>query len=432
MKHVQFKLLSLCAASAILIAGCGGGGGGSNTAVVDNNTGGGTNSGTSTAINLALNDQAPAGFAGTGFGTWTGDGGNDSSGGLDAGGAAGDGEFVKVRLSFSGTGTGTLDWTILQSQYGKVGTTGTLQLQTDATNGGYKVVNGGATQSNIFVSKSGQVSGSLPLPIGANNAIKDALFNGVRFKDATTATLADVAGTYGLAALSKVIAGAPATSRVDLGVFGLNADGTGRVCPDTYQVSSNCQDGFNITFDYDDPANKNLIRIRNAAGVPGTLDILAVVKRFKYGDGTTDGLSLTGDVVASDASGVKETGALYASRVIGSPVDLKLTEGAWNVAITDVGKGGVRFDTKAAFAAVGGEMKSAIQGLDQCFVSRLNPGPINGAVTATNVDPTSIDSPSYAILMDADTAVFIDPGFAIGLMRKFSDKATDAGACQPS
>jgi hypothetical protein len=421
MKHVQFKLLSLCAASAILMAGCGGGGGGSNTAVVDNSTN------PSSAIALNLNDTVTSAFVGTGFGQWTGDGGNDS-GGIDAGGAAGDGEFVKVRLSFPAAGSGTLTWTILRSQYGKEGATGTLQIarETATDNGGYKVIGGRPQQSNIFVSKDGQISGTLPLPIGSAGAVRDVLFNGARFKDATSASLADIAGIYGAADISKTIAGPGiGQSGVGISLVKLNADGTGRICPDATVYSDACPNGWPITVAYDDPANKNLLRIRQGAGESKTLDMLAVVKSF------AGGLSITGDFV-STYLGETSTGALYASRLSGSALDPLSTVGSWSIALTDVNQGGGNVSAKLAIADIGGTTKSAIQGASTCYISTLVPGPVNGSLQVnTQASGTDPASTGYAILLDTDSAVYVEPGNSLGIMRRFSMDPTSTGQCQP-
>jgi hypothetical protein len=389
---------------------------------------------------------------GDGAGAWSGgDGGDGGSG--DGGGGAGDGEFVKVSMKFPFTGqpTGTLTWKVLRSQYGITGNTGTLSIEKDvATKGGYKITafNGNAaavraTQSNFFVSSSGQLSGTLPLPIGAGGAVKDALFSGIRFLDAKSKAtdMSEVAGLYAAAAINAEV-GTGAKPAVGFQIFKLNANGTGRAC--SYQTgtySDTCTDGLDFVATFVDAANRHVIRFKEAttqsqpiaAGRATSIDMLAVVRKFG-----TDGASFTGDVVTSAAGRVSRTGAFYASRIGATPRSLASMVGAWNYTGRDLNSS-VSSSTQVAINFVNGDLKvtgSASGGGCQASASTITPSPLNVVLNVSvNVLDNDPQATKVMIPMDTDLAVFITTNSnrnnSVGMLRRYSTDPTKA-PCQPS
>ena len=206
-----FKLLS--AGLTALLVSCGGGGGGGGTTT--------TPAGPTLTISEAT-DTSTAPLLGTDTGQWDGSGGG---GGSDGGGGAGDGEFLQFHFQPTGTTTAVFSWTVLKSEYGITGQTGTMSLSADSF-GGYKATGPAAQQGNIFIAKSGLVTGSVPLKIGTNTVYM--LFNGMRYKDVVTG-LALVAGDYFYGASFRQASNGlnPST---EWGTMRINADGTGRIC----------------------------------------------------------------------------------------------------------------------------------------------------------------------------------------------------------
>jgi hypothetical protein len=255
MRRVTWFGFVLFSLSAALLTSCGGGGGSSTPAASINTT--------LVALNLADTFTTP--LTGSG-GRWTGDGLATDGGFADAGGGAGDGEFIKVHVNFpySGHPNGALTWTVLRSQYGINGATGTLTIQADPTSsgsatgnfGGYlvtaSVVNGvsqavSAGQQKIFVSSNGLITGTVPLPIGGGS---DVAFTVTRFAEAPNTSIANVAGQYAFASMYAA-AGTGANPEVGHGVININADGTGRICayPAT-TYSASCSPGVDVLFSY--------------------------------------------------------------------------------------------------------------------------------------------------------------------------------------
>jgi hypothetical protein len=437
----------LMAALLATLAACGGGGGGGDAPAAPPAAPTPTTPVATTPDAIALEATDSFTFAGylfgDGSGTWSGgDGGDGGSG--DGGGAGGDGEFIKVNMKFpfKGQATGTLTWKVLRSQYGITGNTGTLTIEKDAaTNGGYKItaVNGStasvrATQSNFFVSKSGQLSGSFPLPIGAGGSVKDVLFNGVRFADAkSTATdMSEFAGQYAYGSVSKKLASS--FTSVENGVFKLNADGTGRVCGGTLTHSATCADGMDVVASFIDPAVRNVIRIKQAptqstpfsgGTTSNVLDMLAVMRKF----GTNGGVSLTGDVVntisGNPATAGTYTGATYASRIGAAPLDPNALIGAWNIVDRNTANSVTSF-ARTAIANVGGVVKTRdfeIPGGCQSTQTVLTPGPVNGTFSGGGGAFTGI-------LLDEDSAVGVE-GQNIVFIRRYSTNPTVVTGCQP-
>lgn len=373
MGIARHALLPSAFAVTLLLSACGGGGGGGTTTPSVTLVPAGQ-------INLALADGfvSPSGVLGgtEGTGLWDGGGGSSDSGGsADAGGSAGDGEFVKVSIKFPGnTGNGTLKWTILRSAYGLENTSGpTLDLQPDTSGaGGYKVVGGGTNQSNIFVSKSGQISGSLPLPISSG---PNSVFVGTRFNDSTATTLATYAGTYNYVAVSAT-KGTGTLAQVDSGIVFFANDGKGRICPNQNGVlaySPTCAEGLDIVGKFDSTAN-NVLRFvqsptqatANAITNNNQMDMIAVAKSFSS-PSLSQGMTFSGDFINYNKTDGYRTGAVYATRqgnASGSvlstfaPANL-LNAGApgyWNLTVKDVsnpssGQGKIVY---AMFKDVGG------------------------------------------------------------------------------
>jgi hypothetical protein len=442
-KRVSTIIFATVAAG--LLASCGGGGGGT-TAVTPTPTP--TPDPVLTPIVLNLDDPYAIVLTGTGEGLWNfesgGGGGDGGDGGGDGGGGGGDGEFIKVRMKFPTVAkpTGSLTWTVLRSQFGINNNTGTLTIVKDPNGqGGYKVteVNGSAaavraTQANFFVSTSGQLSGSFPLPIGTAGAVKDSLFSGVRFKDGVSAAsdLSEYAGTYLWANIGAPVGGGGVF--IGAGVFRLNADGTGRVCSNTTVWSATCPTGLDLTTKFDDPASRNLLRtveakvqsLPIAAGTFTTIDMLSVVRKFGTG-----GVAITADLVGAPASGSKETAALYASRIAAAPADPAANVGAWNYTNRTAGPAfGQEGSAQFAIANVGGVIKArGGQSPTACLpiTSTLIAGPVNGALTVKNPG----NSDGYFIQLDVDYGVVVTPNEEIGFVRRYSKDPTKA-PCQPN
>ncbi|NVO07043.1 MAG: hypothetical protein HXX19_14480, partial [Rhodoferax sp.] len=346
--------------------------------------------------------------------------------------------------------TGSIAWKVLRSQYGIGGTTGTLTIMEDTTSGkgGYKVtaVNGSAaavraTQGNFSVSATGQVTGTLPLAVGAGGAIKDVLYSGVRYADGTSSTAADFSdyvGIYGVAGISAT-AGTNASPDVFTGVLRLNSDGSGRFCGDTTSYSATCTDGINLQASYEYPTTPNVIHIKSttttgiAAGKPTTVDLYAMVRKFGSG-----GLnrSISGDFVTTGDSRGNRTGSMYAALLNVAALDVSSSSsiiGAWDYTARNVEVGGDgSYNAPAAINFVGGQLKLNVPykdgnctdtGRQRIFTA----GPVTGAGTLTSTTYGA----GYTFLLDDDLAVFIVPGAEIGFVRKFSTSPSAAGSCQP-
>ena len=249
---MQIKAVNLLATSlrvlpvalATLLVSCGGGSG--------------TAAPTDGPLSISTaTDTLTTAFAGTGGGYWDGAGGDGGGGGgADGGGGAGDGEFVQFHIDF---GTLKFSWTVLRSEYGIAGQTGSLNLVKDLSNGGYKAIGTGAEQANIFVSKAGQVTGSIPLVVGGSTVYMT--YNAMRYKDAVT-NFNQVAGTYVLVAIIRSV-NTGANPETTVGTININNDGTGRFCPES-GYSDTCNNGFPVTVGFDDPANPKLIKVTSS------------------------------------------------------------------------------------------------------------------------------------------------------------------------
>ncbi len=427
------------------LAACGGGGGGGDAPATPAPTPTTPVATTPDAIALEASDSFTfAGYLfGDGSGTWSGgDGGDGGSG--DGGGAGGDGEFIKVNMKFpfKGQPTGTLTWKVLRSKFGITGNTGTLSIEKDTSgNGGYKItaVNGSAaavraTQGNFFVSSSGQLSGTFPLPIGAGGSVKDVLFNGVRFADAKSSAtdFSEFAGQYAFAVISNTV-GTGANSTTGIGVAQLNADGTGRICDNTFTFSATCTNGLDIVATYNDTSSRNLIRFKAAptqsqplaSGNGNVLDALVVVRHF----GTADGVSMTGDFVTTGNGDPGTTGAFYGSRIRATPVNLAAQVGAFTFTGRIINFGSISLKVASNF--VGADLKGGSEsskGVCANSSSTSFVGPVNGVTTVVG---GGIATTRYSIVMDVDMAVHVNPGTSLGFLRRFSTDPAQS-PCQPS
>lgn len=441
--HQIVGLRVALALSVCTLAACGGGGGGGSSASAPPPT----QTPAPAPIALNIDDPFTTPLTGDGSGLWAfdgGGGGDGGDGGGDGGGGGGDGEFVKVKLRLPSVTkpTGTIVWTVLRSQFGINNNTGTLTIQKDLSgNGGYKVtqVNGSASavrqgQSNFFISATGQITGTLPLPLGTGGAVIDSMFSGIRFKDATTAAndLSEYAGNYVFAVYDADVG---TGAGQDIGIISLkiNADGTGRVCTETYLWSATCP-GLDIIARYDDPTTKYVIRIVESAqqsiSIPSNAVSVADIIFVARKNGTT-GVSMTGDGVYSRVVGGKRTGIFYGARASAAPAALSSLVGAWSYTNRTVGANPSA--TGTAFFAItssGGVTKarggtSATNCLP--FTRTLTAGSVNGMVTtsAAGQDTTQL------ILLDSDLAVNVSLGAEIGLVRRYSSDPLKA-PCQPA
>ena len=209
---------SLIAVLTAFITACGGGGGG-----VIATSGGSTNPPTNspTLANIA-------GLAGDVPGlplTVSDNGGvSGASGDSGADGTAGEGERVAITFNFAAL---TGNWRIVESAYGIAGQTGTFSMVLDSAKGGYRYVGATTAQDNIFVSKAGVVTGSLPLRIkGVQRASKFvALLN-----SQLTSTLEGVAGTYNIGYTNQNPIDVYGFTTA-IGSLRIKTDGSFRICP---------------------------------------------------------------------------------------------------------------------------------------------------------------------------------------------------------
>jgi hypothetical protein len=336
---------------------------------------------------------------------------------------------------------------VLRSQYGITGSVGVLSIQKDASGaGGYKVtgvtVNGLATpvrtnQGNFFVSTTGQLSGTLPLAIGAGGSVKDVLFSGIRFKDAVSAAadMSEYAGNYGFGLITADV-GTGANVAIGAGVFNIAANGSGRLCGNASSYSASCTNGIDFVASFDDPATRNLLRLRTAAsqsqpiaaGFKTGLDMLAVVRKFE-----TSNISFTGDLVATGPGQTNRTGAIYASRFSAAARSPSTAIGAWNYTYRSTKNAVPGGSALVAVADVGGVIKSRDgerNASGQCTNASgtLTAGP-GGSLAITTA--AAVPVLSYFIPLDTDLAVVVETDAELGLARRFSTDPTKA-PCQPN
>ena len=311
MKSLKYSLtLALsCCVAALVLASCGGGG-------------------TATTVDAGLvistsTDASTAVLAGTDTGLWDGAGGG---GGSDGGGGAGDGEFLQFNFKPTSATTAIFSWTVLNSQYGIKGQTGSMSLTADSF-GGYKVAGGPILQQgNIYVSKTGQVTGSVPLQIGATTVYM--IFNGTRYKD-TVADLTQVAGDYFYGASFRRASDGldPST---EYGTLRIRADGTARICS-VSAYSDTCASGFDLKVAVDNPSDPKVLKFttsdyRNLLGY-------AVGKKNSSGKMTS-----SMDISYSNQSGQRYTGSVYSMQMSGS-YNPNAYPGSWAGVGTDPSSG---------------------------------------------------------------------------------------------
>jgi hypothetical protein len=122
----------------------------------------------------------------------------DGTGGADGDGSGGDGEVINLKVNFTSL-RGT--WTVVASAYGIQGQTGTFTLQRDNANGGYRFLHaGGVVQNNLRVSRSGYITGSVPLRIGGRERQTKFI---VPVNGAASGTLETAAGLYNIVWVSQ-------------------------------------------------------------------------------------------------------------------------------------------------------------------------------------------------------------------------------------
>lgn len=423
-------------ASLVLLAACGGGGGGTN----------GATSPTVTYDTSFINPTITDNYASA----WIGDGGGfggDGGGSGDSAGGAGDGELVQLIGGFpAGSGSTLLTWKVLRSQYGQSGATGTLTVIRNLnSSGGYTVtaVNGAApraTQANLMVSRSGVVTGTLPLTIAG--AVKDTVFNAVRLADAKTnvVNFAPLAGQY---AFGYYLAdkGTGANRAVGGGWMKLKADGTGRICPDALSYSDTCTGGKDVVASYD-TKNNSFIHINQAsaqsiavpAGINNTVDIVAVFRPVTING--VNGYAVTGDVLTYDTrntSKPQETGVIYGSRTVDinglNAVTLNslFVVGSYSVSVNSVnaGKSGYMF-ASINTTSNGVKVRSSVDASTPAVCdNNLNDQGLFDATTTNGVfnikDQGNASLVSYGIYFDADSFVVINSdSTALMLARRIS------------
>jgi hypothetical protein len=151
--------------------------------------------------------------------------GGPGAGGDSAGeGSAGDGERIRILINFSQL-SGT--WTIVTSAYGVVGQTGKFTLTKDSNAGGYRFIGATLSQDNLYVSKSGLISGSLPLRLkGVETRSKFVAI----LESQKEASLAGIAGLYNMG-YTLVSPNNPAAFRAVPATMKISATGAVRICP---------------------------------------------------------------------------------------------------------------------------------------------------------------------------------------------------------
>jgi len=449
MKFFKRTLASTCAALiALVFTGCGGG---------SSSTGGGGTQGatafdTTPTLSLAYADSFTATtLRGSGTGSWSGDGSNDS-GNSDGAGAAGDGEFVGFQIKFPNatSTTGTITWKVLASQYGIKDQTGTLTITRELTaGGGYKVVNPSTpNQANFMVSFSGQISGTFPLTI--NGVQKDVLFNGVRYMDSAlvaatdpSQAFAEIAGIYGFAGLAAN-AGSGSNADTNGGFLQFNADGSARICPNAKtpaEVSSTCTGGGNVTLAFNDPTKRDVIKLTSA---DLKFNAYALVHKFSStASPNNTGVSLTIDYNAINSSGIRRTGAIYASRVPSTAIAAAEAIGAWSlmdVHISNPGNSNATSTKKNGFIAIkdiAGTVKVRPSTATSCGATTLTLTQATGINGALQLNAPASSDISYLIMMDQDSGVLLQPFSAtfndtgITLVRRYSTDPTVLSTCQP-
>jgi hypothetical protein len=232
-------VLTLCV--AMVLVACGGGGGSSPAPSGGSAGGTGSSGGTTTTVTTT------AGLAGAvpffpltitdSGGVSGGDGANGDSG---ADGSAGDGERVKLSFNFAAL---TGNWRVVDSAYGITGQTGTFTMVLDPSKGGYRYVGATTPQQNIYVSRAGVVTGSLPLRInGVQRASKFvALLN-----SQLATTLDGITGTYNIGYTDQNPADAFGFTTV-IGSMRIKPDGSFRICPFA-GYSDTCSSPQGVTF----------------------------------------------------------------------------------------------------------------------------------------------------------------------------------------
>ena len=409
--------------SILLLNACGGGGGGS-----------ASNSDVSVAttpIALGLTDTFAFSAVYGGGGVWNGSSSISASGEADGGGGAGDGEFIQVKANFpySGNPTGTLYWKDLRSQYGIGGTYGTLNIQVDSTNGGYKVIsaslNGGAfnppsaNQQNIFVSTNGIISGTVPLPIGSG---QDTPFTASRFADTPVGGISALAGQYVYGSLYAT-AGTGANPSVGHGILYINPTGAtatsavGRVCTYPATTYSPTCPGFDVNIAYNSPPATNVVQItlaptQSIATNQVGFSLLAVFK--SYG---SSGLSFSGDF-ATTTNG--NTGIIYGSRIPAVAITPASFVGTYATSIiSNFNAGNISGLTHNYGAADVQSVTGSIRLADinqansfNCTTAQANEsvitaGPNNGSLTLAPVVSTG-SYPTYVIQIDVDTYIGVN------------------------
>ena len=422
---------------AAMLASCGGGGGTAASTpaapVLENSLGISTATDTSTAA-----------LAGNGDGRWDGSGGG---GGSDGGGGAGDGEFVQFNFKPNGTATAVFSWTVINSQYGIKGQTGTMNLTADLNNGGYAVINtvtfanltvasDPTKQGNLFLSKSGQISGSLPLRIGSSTVY--TLFNGTRYKDAV-ADLAQAAGTY-FYGMSSRQASDGLHPETEFGTMKINADGTGRICSQAAYSDTCGPNGIPIKLTVDSTAIFKMVST-------DTRNVLGYVLPRKNVNGVN---TATIDLSFNDSSGNKRTGAVYAMALGGTFNPASIT-GAWTNVSNDptssarnASTGFVRLfnGTTSSVSYVQHDTSGGIGGAADCANPNFNDNGGGGLAPASYPGIGYIQSsssgsvPGHVIPMGPDFFVVAGVGNGGGgnglsVVRKYSSQTTANGSNIP-
>lgn len=221
MKKALVAVLT-SALMSLAISGCGGGGGSSSSTPTMT-----PSAATAAAAVSLVSSQAPSG------GVIPAGAAKDVT--ADYTGAASAGELMQVSVNFA---RNTYSWKVLQSSYGITGQNGNGTLAVATNGGGYAMSSGGS----LFLTQAGSIQiNGLTLTIGGQAA---QVAVSAQPPASSAPTLVDVAGTYafGLFAHDAGINPPYSGNNASLGwgTAKINADGTGRLCPEASTYSDSC------------------------------------------------------------------------------------------------------------------------------------------------------------------------------------------------
>jgi hypothetical protein len=223
------KALLAVLTSALLslaVSGCGGGGGGGGSGDSANPP---VNTPAATASNAValVSSQPPSG------GVIPAGAAKDVTASYT--GAASAGELLQVSVNFA---KNTYSWKVLQSSYGITGQNSNGTLAVATSGGGYAMSGGGS----LFLTQAGSIQiNGLTLTIGGQ-ATQVAV--SAQPPASSAPTLVDIAGTYAFGLFAHDAGVNPPydgnNASIGWGTAKINADGTGRLCPEASTYSDSC------------------------------------------------------------------------------------------------------------------------------------------------------------------------------------------------